>query len=122
MAGHPEALMDPARFAATLAILLIAIGLGRLVVASVGPTADGMATLFVPPDRALGWPHGVQESDEPWAWRPAAAAGTDVAAVDGGGDPSVGPPDAAAWIDPLPGRYVVPVEPVGPVRVNGRPL
>ena len=42
---------------------------------SVGQAADGMATLFVPPDRALGWPRGVQEIDDPWAWqvpRPAA--------------------------------------------------
>jgi hypothetical protein len=28
------------------------------------------ASLFVPPDRTLGWPRGVQESDAPWGWRP----------------------------------------------------
>ena len=30
----------------------------------------GFASLFVPPDRTLGWPRGVQESDAPWGWQP----------------------------------------------------
>ena len=29
----------------------------------------GFASLFVPPDRTLPWPRGVQESDAPWGWR-----------------------------------------------------
>src|SRR5690242_20046469 len=39
------------------------------VASAVGATSDLLAQLFVPPDRALPWPHGVQESDEPWGWR-----------------------------------------------------
>ncbi len=41
------------------------------VASAVGATSDLLGQLFVPPDRALPWPHGVQESDEPWGWRPA---------------------------------------------------
>ena len=45
------------------------------VASAIGATSDLLAQLFVPPDRALPWPHGVQESDEPWGWRSAPAAG-----------------------------------------------
>jgi|SRR5690349_21152204 hypothetical protein len=45
------------------------------VASAVGSTSDLLAQLFVPPDRALPWPHGVQESDEPWAWRSGPASG-----------------------------------------------
>ena len=44
----------------------------RLVLESAGRASDGIAQLFVPPDRALGWPHGVQEDDDPWGWRSSA--------------------------------------------------
>jgi len=42
---------------------------------AVGATSDLLAQLFVPPDRALPWPHGVQESDEPWGWRSVSSSG-----------------------------------------------
>lgn len=48
---------------------LLLVLMPRLILQSVGRVSEGMATLFVPPDRTLGWPRGVQESDEPWAWR-----------------------------------------------------
>jgi hypothetical protein len=38
------------------------------VAVSAGHAGDVVAQLFVPPNRSLGWPHGVQESDEPWGW------------------------------------------------------
>jgi len=38
------------------------------VAVSAGHAGDVVAQLFVPPNRGLGWPHGVQESDEPWGW------------------------------------------------------
>jgi hypothetical protein len=44
----------------------------RLVLESAGRASDGIAQLFVPPDRALGWPRGVQEGDDPWGWRSSA--------------------------------------------------
>ena len=55
-----------------IAVLVIVV-MPRLILQSVGRASDGIAQLFVPPDRALGWPRGVQESDEPWAWREPAA-------------------------------------------------
>lgn len=60
-----------------VAIILIAAGgLGRLL-AQLGLASDFLASLFVPPDRTLGWPHGVQEQDTPWTWRLPAAPPTD---------------------------------------------
>jgi hypothetical protein len=55
-----------------LLVLVLVVGLilvAPRVAASAGATGDVLAQLFVPPDRALGWPHGVQERDEPWDWR-----------------------------------------------------
>lgn len=53
-------------------ILVAAAGAGRTL-AQLGLASDLMASLFVPPDRALGWPHGVQEQDVAWTWRAPAA-------------------------------------------------
>jgi hypothetical protein len=53
-------------------ILIAAAGFGRLL-AQLGLASDFLASLFVPPDRTLGWPHGVQEQDTPWSWRKPAA-------------------------------------------------
>ena len=58
-------------------ILVAAAGAGRTL-AQLGLASDLMASLFVPPDRALGWPHGVQEQDVAWTWR-ATKASTDPA-------------------------------------------
>jgi hypothetical protein len=97
--------MDLARLAATFAVLAIGLGLGRLVLGTIGHTGEVLASLFVPPDRALGWPRGVQESDEPWGWR-------------GGAPPSdgsrpddvAGPSDGGDLVFDRPtGPYVVPV-------------
>jgi hypothetical protein len=66
--------MDPSSIA-DIAIFAAIVLIGpRLLKQSLERAGDGIAQLFVPPDRALGWPHGVQERDEPWAWRPAAAS------------------------------------------------
>ena len=97
--------MDLARFAVTFAVLLVGIGIGRLVLGTIGATGDVMATLFVPPDRTLGWPHGVQESDEPWAWRGGAAAAIPGGRPTDGADPPADAPAAGPS-----GPYVVPVE------------
>jgi hypothetical protein len=68
---------------------LLLVLMPRLILQSVGRVSEGMATLFVPPDRTLGWPRGVQESDEPWAWRVPA------------GDPSRGSDPAEAAGPPV---------------------
>lgn len=47
--------------------VILASGAGRALTV-LGRSSDVMASLFVPPDRALGWPHGVQEADAPWSW------------------------------------------------------
>jgi hypothetical protein len=93
----------------------------RLVLESAGRASDGIAQLFVPPDRALGWPHGVQEGDDPWGWRSGAEASRSVAAaadarspdrpvlVDlDGPDPEWFTSDASV-VDLDPGCVVVPV-------------
>jgi hypothetical protein len=72
--------LNPILIVAVLAVLAVA---GRMMT-SLGRASDVMASLFVPPDRALGWPHGVQEQDAPWSWRmsaPAAEADLPPAAV-----------------------------------------
>jgi hypothetical protein len=54
----------------------------RRIVRSLGRSSELMACLFVPPSHVLPWPHGVQESDEPWAWTaPASDAGQDPPSV-----------------------------------------
>jgi hypothetical protein len=60
-----------------VAVILVAAGGAGRVLAQLGLASDLMASLFVPPDRALGWPHGVQEQDTPWTWAPAASTGID---------------------------------------------
>ena len=61
--------MDLSTLLAWLAIGALGLFIGRHVIGALSRSADVLASLFVPPDRALGWPIGVQESDEPWGWR-----------------------------------------------------
>jgi hypothetical protein len=115
--------MDPARLTLTFAILVLGIGLGRFVL-SLGRAGDVMAALFVPPDRTLGWPHGVQESDEPWGWHepmnaaPAPAGGGE---SDDDGDGDWEASELRELGGPTSGILVVPVERVAPVHVGVRP-
>jgi hypothetical protein len=83
---------------------------------------DGMATLFVPPDRSLGWPRGVQEDDEPWGWRPGLEDPDLPVAVGGApGDGPSGDPTDAGDLWPAAGSLVVPLARVRPVRLIVRP-
>ena len=61
--------MDLSTLVAWLAIGTLGLFVGRRVARAFGRSTAVMASLFVPPDRTLGWPIGVQESDEPWGWR-----------------------------------------------------
>jgi hypothetical protein len=112
--------MDASRLLITFTILLVGIGISRFVVTTMGRAGDVMATLFVPPDRALGWPRGVQESDEPWAWQrpPSVSAERPIEPNDDGGGT---PADPREWTDPAAGRFVVPVDRVAPVHLGVRP-
>jgi len=112
--------MDPARLTLTFAILVLGIGLGRFVL-SLGRAGDVMAALFVPPDRTLGWPHGVQESDEPWGWHEPPAAAPDLPDNDGNGDGDWDASELRELSGPTPGILVVPVDRVAPVHVGVRP-
>ena len=116
----PEWSMDASRLALTFAVLMIGIGIGRFVLSTAGRAGEGMATLFVPPDLTLGWPRGVQEGDEPWAWRERAAAPR---SPDPGvaGEDDRPPVDLPVLMAPPHGSYVVPVGPVAPVRHRVRP-
>ena len=112
--------MDASRLLITFTILLAGAGISRFVVTTMGRAGDVMATLFVPPDRALGWPRGVQESDEPWGWRrPAGVATERPTEPNDGGDEGSG--DPREWTDPKAGRFVVPVDRVAPVHLGVRP-
>jgi hypothetical protein len=57
-----------------IAVIVLAAGSVGRVLSQLGLASDVMASLFVPPDRTLGWPHGVQEQDAPWSWRPPSAS------------------------------------------------
>ena len=115
--------MDASRLTVAFALLGIGYVVGRFVVTSLSGAGDVMASLFVPPDRSLGWPRGVQERDEPWGWRDGPGRGlVELAPPPGGDEPTVGRPgpDAAA---PVPGRgsLVVPLGRVAPVHLGLRP-
>lgn len=112
--------MDASRLTIAFAILIVGYGLGRFLLGSASRAGDGLAALFVPPDLSLGWPRGVQESDEPWAWRAVTAAAAPT--FEGSGEDL-----AAAAIDvravlALPavgqGSYVAPPRKVAPIRVR----
>jgi len=105
--------MDASRLTVVFAIMIGAYGFGRFVFGPVSRSGDVMAALFVPPDRSLGWPRGVQERDDPWGWRAAPAAELrvdDVAAPVADLD--------AALAAPVTGhtRYVEPPRKVAPIR------
>jgi hypothetical protein len=59
--------LDPPSLFVGIAIVAVCFVVPRLMV-SAGQAGDLFAQLFVPPDRALGWPRGVQEGDDPWGW------------------------------------------------------
>ena len=107
--------MDPGQLLA-LAIMSVAIVYGsRLVLGSAGAAGDVVAQLFVPPNLALGWPRGVQESDAPWGWR----SPTPAADPDETFGPTDWPGEGIVDLDELTlpiraGSYVVPVQRVRP--------
>jgi hypothetical protein len=114
--------MDPSQLSEAFVVVALAVVVGRFVLRPMGGAGDVMAGLFVPPDRSLGWPHGVQESDEPWGWRPGRRPElevlgdpNDLAGGSGDGERSEGA------IPVRSGALVVPVGRVTPVRLGLRP-
>ena len=62
--------MDAPTIATWIVLIAAVLVATRRIVRSFGQSSDLLACLFVPPNRALPWPRGVQESDEPWGWAP----------------------------------------------------
>jgi hypothetical protein len=109
--------MDAAHLTQLLALAAGVFALVRFVLGTLDRAEAGFASLFVPPDRALGWPRGVQESDAPWGWRPPLdpleAEGSDpIADID-----PYGPRPAIV----RQGSYVEPTRPVAPIHLRTLP-
>jgi hypothetical protein len=113
--------MDALPIAQALVLFVAVTAATRFMLAPLARAGDGIATLFGPQNHSLGWPRGVQESDEPWAWRTPQQAVVDQPASpdDGNGDPR--PPGPEVWVDSRSGRFLVPVAPVEAIRLRVRP-
>ena len=113
--------MDVAHLAQLMFYGAIVLVIVRSIVTTVGHAEHGVVNLFASPDRTLGWPHGVQEGDEPWAWRAPTADPGPSRDVSPPADPGGrGAPELFA-IEERRGALVVPVAPVDPIRFNVRP-
>ncbi|SRR5258706_1796124 len=111
--------MDAGQLLQLLVLLAVVSAVGQVAIGAAGRASDGIANLFVPPNRALGWPRGVQESDEPWGWRTPPVSTAEPPIDDGGdGDP---PDEAGPWSEPRRGGLLVPIGRVRPVRLVVRP-
>jgi hypothetical protein len=112
--------MDETRLTLAAVVILAAYGFGRFVVGPMSRTSDLMASLFVPPDRSLGWPHGVQERDEPWGWRRPEAPAVEVLGPVASAAFEEDPPRPVLDLDPgrraWSGPYVVAVGRVAPIQ------
>ena len=108
--------MDAADLAQTIALLAIVMFGCRYGIATFTRAGEGIATLFVPPDRTLGWPRGVQEGDEPWGWRPAQVAASLPLIGRDRADDDLPPGERIPLVVPA-GSFMVPVGPVKPVHL-----
>ena len=110
--------MDAAQLTELITIGALIFLSTRSVLRTLDRAEAGFASLFVPPDRTLPWPRGVQESDSPWGWR------RPIETIEGA-DLDDGPPIdlGAAMRAPAPGhvRYVEPARRVDPIHVRALP-
>jgi hypothetical protein len=113
--------MDASPITQALFLFVLLTVTTRFVLGPLARAGDGIVTLFGPQSHSLGWPRGVQEIDEPWAWRTAEEAAVDSSARrdDGGGDLLADM--AEGWVDAPVGMFLVPIAPVETVRVGVRP-
>jgi hypothetical protein len=113
--------MDASPITQALILFALATATTRFVLTPLARAGDGIATLFGPQDQTLGWPRGVQESDEPWAWRIPRQAVVDPSAPrnDRGHDPL--PDLSEVWLEARTGTFVVPLAPVAAIRLRVRP-
>jgi len=92
----------------------------RFVLGPLARAGDGIVTLFGPQSQSLGWPRGVQEIDEPWAWRTAQEAAVDPPAQRDGRGGDLRADVTEGWLDAPVGMFLVPIAPVEAVRVSVR--
>jgi hypothetical protein len=114
-------MMDTSPITQALLLFAIVTVTTRFVLTPLARAGDGIATLFGPQSHALGWPRGVQESDEPWAWRTPQQAAVDPSAQR---DDRIGGPLPVATgirVESRPGTLLVPVAPVEAIRLRARP-
>jgi hypothetical protein len=111
--------MDAAQLSEMVAAVGGLILILRFVIGTLDRAEAGFSALFVPPDRTMPWPRGVQESDAPWGWRPAAEP---LETIDHDVDPRSIEPTARLLL-PVSGhsRYVLPPIPVAPIRFRSLP-
>src|SRR5258705_11802045 len=113
--------MDASPITQALLLFVAVTAATRYVLAPLARAGDGIATLFGPQNHTLGWPRGVQESDEPWAWH---SPGPVVVNQSGLPDDRSGDPFSdvsEVWVDSRSGRFLVPVAPVEAIRLRVRP-
>jgi ABC-type hemin transport system substrate-binding protein len=112
--------MDASPITQALVLFVAVTAATRFILAPLARAGDGIATLFGPQNHALGWPRGVQESDEPWAWRTPQLVVVNQSPHpdDHSGDPLSDVSEV--WVDSLSGRFLVPVAPVEAIRLRVR--
>lgn len=113
--------MDASPITQAFLLFLVVTAATRYILAPLARAGDGIATLFGSQNHTLGWPRGVQESDEPWAWRTPRQAVVNQPAPpdDRSGDPD--PPGPEVWAESREGTFIVPVASVASIRLRVRP-
>jgi hypothetical protein len=113
--------MDASAITQALVLFVAVTAATRFMLAPLARAGDGIATLFGPQNHTLGWPRGVQESDEPWAWRmPQTPVLDQSVAPDPHGDDPL-PATTEVWVESRVGTLVVPVARVEAIRLRVRP-
>jgi hypothetical protein len=111
--------MDAAQLTQLITIGALLFLSMRFALRSLDRAEAGFASLFVPPDRTLPWPRGVQESDSPWGWNPPIPT---IEPDDGEREATTADVEAALAAPP-PGhsRYVETPHKVDPITVRTLP-
>jgi len=113
--------MDALPIAQALVLFVAVTAATRFMLAPLARAGDGIATLFGPQGHSLGWPRGVQESDEPWGWRaPHRVVVDQFSEPDQRGNDQL-PATSEVWVDSRPGSFLVPVARVQAIRLRVRP-
>jgi hypothetical protein len=113
--------MDASPITQALLLFVVVTAATRYILAPLARAGDGIATLFGSQTHTLGWPRGVQESDEPWGWRTLQLPVIDQAAPPDDRIDDPPPATTEVWVESRAGTFVVPVAPVEAIRMGVRP-